>query len=218
MQISQTEIEYLCESASAYFKEPVRSSDIVWSYSGVRPLYDDGASTAQEATRDYILVGEGDEAEGLLINIFGGKITTYRKLAEAVLQKIEHRLGKRDDPWTADSTLPGGGFPPMEFDARVKAFNRRHPFLGPDHAKRLMRLYGTRAEHIIGKADSIEMLGICFGDDLYAVEVDYLIGHEWAKTADDIVWRRTKCGLKLDSRQVNTLTDYLRTRACQAAA
>ncbi len=218
VQISQAETDYLCESASAYFSKPVKPSDVVWSYSGVRPLYDDGASAAQEATRDYVLVGEGEDTEGLLINIFGGKITTYRKLAEAVLHKIEHRLGKRSKPWTAGSTLPGGDFPPMEFDARVDALMKRHPFLDADHARRLMRLYGTRAETILGKAKSIEKMGLCFGGDLYAAEVDYLIAHEWAKTADDIIWRRTKCGLKLDAGQVHVLADYMNSRAKEAAA
>ncbi|MCP4315964.1 MAG: glycerol-3-phosphate dehydrogenase [Hyphomicrobiales bacterium] len=207
--ITEKEIGYLCDAASEYFTEPVKRDDVVWTYSGVRPLYDDGASAAQEATRDYVLVGEGDENEGLLINIFGGKITTYRRLSEAVLEKVEGRLGKRDDSWTGQSHLPGGDFGATEFDSQLAKLKGDYPFLSDEHAFRLVRLYGTIAFEILGTARDYEGLGRCFGGDLYAAEVDYLVAHEWAKTADDILWRRTKRGLTLSEAQVVDLASYL---------
>ncbi|MDA4846547.1 glycerol-3-phosphate dehydrogenase [Hoeflea poritis] len=210
-EISDDEISYLCSAASEYFAEPVTRDDVVWTYSGVRPLYDDGASAAQEATRDYVLVEEGGADEGLLINIFGGKITTYRRLAEAVIEKVERRLGKRKAGWTANSSLPGGDFAANDFQRLLSGLKERFRFLTDTHAHRLMRLYGTRAEAILGSAGRYEDLGTCFGSDLYAAEVDYLVENEWAVTAEDILWRRTKRGLHMSEEQISELSAYLRT-------
>ncbi|WP_136656253.1 glycerol-3-phosphate dehydrogenase [Nitratireductor sp. XY-223] len=210
-EISEEEIAYLCEASSEYFAEPVTRDDVVWTYSGVRPLYDDGASAAQEATRDYVLVEEGAPDQGLLINIFGGKITTYRRLAEAVLEKVERRLGKRKPGWTAEARLPGGDFGVREFDRLLTDLKERFGFLADGHAYRLARLYGTRAAAILGDAGSLEDLGTCFGSDLYAAEVDYLVENEWAVMADDIVWRRTKRGLQMSEEQISALSAYLDT-------
>ncbi|MEX3010152.1 glycerol-3-phosphate dehydrogenase [Hoeflea sp. TYP-13] len=209
--ITEDEIGYLCDAASEYFAEPVARDDVVWTYSGVRPLYDDGASAAQEATRDYVLVGEGTEKEGLLINIFGGKITTYRRLSEAVVEKVEDRLGKRGAAWTANSPLPGGDFAATEFDELLVRLKDRYPFLAGEHAYRLLRLYGTNADKILRSARENSELGKCFGSDLYAAEVDYLVENEWAVTADDILWRRTKRGLHLSKSQAADLAAYLDT-------
>ena len=210
-EISDNEIGYLCSAASEYFAEPVTRDDVVWTYSGVRPLYDDGASAAQEATRDYVLVEEGGADEGLLINIFGGKITTYRRLAEAVIEKVERRLGRRKAQWTADSSLPGGDFAANDFGRLFSGLKDRFGFLTDDHVHRLARLYGTRAGTILGAAGRTEDLGTCFGSDLYAAEVDYLVENEWAVTAEDILWRRTKRGLQLSEEQISALSAYLRT-------
>jgi glycerol-3-phosphate dehydrogenase len=208
-EISESEIDYLCTAASEYFTEPVRRGDIVWTYSAVRPLFDDGASKAQEATRDYVLKGEGGEGHAPLINVFGGKITTYRRLSEAMLDKIESFLGKRGGPWTANAPLPGGDFPATEFDEQVAALRRSYPFLEPRLARRLARLYGTLARTILGNAASLADLGRCFGADLYEAEVRYLAEKEWALTAADVLWRRTKRGLHLTGQEAEALDAFL---------
>ncbi|MCV0395552.1 MAG: glycerol-3-phosphate dehydrogenase [Rhizobiaceae bacterium] len=210
VEISDDETDYLCEAASEYFAEPVRRDDIVWTYSGVRPLYDDGASKAQEATRDYVLVSDGSAGTAPLLNIFGGKITTYRRLAEAMLERIEGHLGKKGPPWTRDAPLPGGDFAADGYDGEVASLRRDYPFLAEDHAARLVRLYGTDAGSVLGAAVSVTDLGRHFGADLYEVEVRWLIEREWARTADDVLWRRTKRGLKLRPEEAAKLEDYMR--------
>jgi len=219
VRISEGEIDYLCSAASEYFTQPVRRSDIVWTYSGVRPLYDDGASKAQEATRDYVLKIEGSDREAPIVNIFGGKITTYRRLAESMLEKIESRLGKRGAAWTAGAALPGGDFPVTGFDAQTAALKTEYPFLDLAHARRLTRLYGTRARTLLGLARSISDLGQNFGADLYEAEVRYLMAHEWAVTAEDVLWRRTKRGLRLGKDQAAALETFMNAaRGGRAAA
>ncbi|WP_339763873.1 glycerol-3-phosphate dehydrogenase [uncultured Hoeflea sp.] len=206
--ITDAEIDYLCAAASEYFAKPVERGSIVWTYSGVRPLYDDGASEAQEATRDYVL--KPDPSEGApLINIFGGKITTARKLAESMLELIEARLGKKSAPWTHRAALPGGDFPAGGFDEQVTRLQSSYPFLDPDQARRYVRQYGTCAWTLLGDAKSREDLGQDFGYGLYALEVDYLIAHEWAMEAADVLWRRTKRGLRLEETQVAALESYM---------
>jgi glycerol-3-phosphate dehydrogenase len=212
VEITEEEIDYLCAGASEYFKEPVRRADIVWSYSGVRPLYDDGASKAQEATRDYVLRADGAPGEPQMINIFGGKITTYRKLAESMLEKIEAALGARGKPWTAGATLPGGDFPKEGFDQFLRELRQKYPFLGEAQARRLARLYGTRALKILGEAKSQDDLGADFGAGLTEAEVRYLMQEEWATEAEDVLWRRTKLGLKLDVRGVEALEAFMKSQ------
>ncbi len=207
--ISEGEIDYLCAAASEYFADPVTRADIVWTYSAVRPLYDDGASKAQEATRDYVLKAEGGEGAAPLINAFGGKITTYRRLAESMLEKIEGFLGKRGDPWTAKGALPGGDFPATGYEAEVTKLKSSYPFLETRMARRLVRLYGTRARMLLGLAKSTADLGQDFGAHLYEAEVRYLVDHEWARTAEDILWRRTKRGLHFDREQTAKLEAFL---------
>lgn len=212
VEISDAEIDYLCAGASEYFKEPVTRADLVWTYSGVRPLYDDGASKAQEATRDYVLKADGAPGEPQLLNIFGGKITTYRRLAEHMLEKIEAVLGARGKPWTASSTLPGGDFDRNGFDGLLAKIRRQYPFLAEAHAKRLVRLYGTKAETILGKATSMADLGTLFGADLTEAEVRYLMVAEWAVEPEDVLWRRTKLGLKVDAAGVEALGVFMSKR------
>ena len=208
--ISDAEIDYLCDAASEYFSQPVKRDDIVWTYSAVRPLYDDGASKAQEATRDYVLKAEHPEGSAPIVNIFGGKITTYRRLSEAMLEKIEDLLGKKGKPWTANAALPGGDFPAKGFDAEVKKLKDVYPFLDFSHARRLTRLYGTRAKTILGLAKSSADLGRNFGADLYEAEIRYLAENEWAVTAEDVLWRRTKRGLRLSKEQAAELDKFMR--------
>jgi len=210
VKISDTEIDYLCAAASEYFAHPVKRSDIVWTYSAVRPLYDDGASKAQEATRDYVLKGEGGEGQAPIVNAFGGKITTYRRLSESMLDKIEGFLGKRGKPWTSDAPLPGGDFPATGFDAQVTKLKSGYPFLDQRLARRLTRLYGTRAQTLLGLAKSNADLGRNFGADLHEAEVRYLVEHEWAVTAEDVLWRRTKRGLHFNREQTAALDEFMR--------
>ncbi|MCG5480199.1 glycerol-3-phosphate dehydrogenase [Sinorhizobium alkalisoli] len=215
--ISDAEMDYLCKAASEYFADPVTRDDIVWSYSAVRPLYDDGASKAQEATRDYVLRLEGKNGEAPLLNVFGGKLTTYRRLAESALDKIGEAVGVKGGKWTASSRLPGGDFPPTAYEAEVDKLKARYPFLAASHARRLVRLYGTLAARLLGKAAGSADLGKHFGGDLYAVEVDWLIQQEWARRAEDVLWRRTKLGLQLSRTEAAELEDYMRG-AVNAAA
>lgn len=207
--ISDSETDYLCAAASEYFREPVTRDDIVWSYSGVRPLFDDGASKAQEATRDYVLKVDGGNGAAPAINIFGGKITTYRRLAESVMGKIEGLIGAKGARWTADSTLPGGDFAVDRFDDEVAALRKAYPFLEPGHARRLMRLYGTSARILLGNAASLGELGRHFGADLYQAEIDYLVEREWARTGEDVLWRRTKHGLRLSASEAEAVNEYI---------
>ena len=209
-KISDAETTYLCEAASEYFAVPVKREDIVWTYSGVRPLYDDGASKAQEATRDYVLKAEHADGQAPVINIFGGKITTYRRLAEHMLEKIEHFLGRKGKSWTSDAPLPGGEFFATGYDAQVQKLKAEYPFLDLRLARRLTRLYGTRAKTLLGLAKSQADLGRKFGPDLYEAEVRYLIDHEWAITAEDILWRRTKRGLTVSSEEAAALDEYIK--------
>ena len=208
VEISEEEKLYICESASSYLKKEITTKDIIWSFSGVRPLYDDGASKAQEATRDYVVKAKEYESS-LMINIFGGKITTYRRLSEKILNHIEAFLGKRGESWTNKSFLPGGD---IEVDGQLALKNKLHanyPFFSEDTIKRLVRSYGTITLDIFGDADSLESLGEDFGSSLYEKEVIYLIEKEWARTADDILFRRSKLGLSLSKNEINQLDKFL---------
>lgn len=205
------EIAYLCEAVRPYFRKPVRPEDVVWAFSGVRPLYDDGASAAQEATRDYVLVR--DPASGpALLSVFGGKITTYRRLAEEVLEKLEGALPARSGMspgWTGKVALPGGDLGGMDLPAYAADFARRHPFLAPDQALRLARAYGSLADTILGDARATADLGHDYGAGLSARELDWLVRREWATRAEDVLWRRSKLGLVMNEAQRAALSDVL---------
>ena len=212
VNITTEETAYLCSAASEYFEKPLNVDDVIWSYSGVRPLYDDGATEAQEATRDYVLRVDKEGEELSLINIFGGKITTYRKLSESMLTKIEGLIGAKGDAWTAGSYLPGGNFKVSEFDELVHKLKNEYNFLETSLAERFIRSYGTNAwvlmDGVLKKAD----MGQEFGCSLYECEVNYLIEHEWAECADDIVWRRTKLGIKLSKEEKSILEKWISAR------
>jgi glycerol-3-phosphate dehydrogenase len=209
VRISAGEIDYLCAAASEYFARPVRSEDVVWSYSGVRPLFADGARKAQETTRDYTLKTFGGGNEAPIINVIGGKLTTYRKLAESALDRIAGFIGAKGRSWTGSVPLPGGNFSPQGYPDVVAALKRDYPFLDIAYARRLVRLYGTLAVKILGPAKSYSDLGRHFGDDLYEAEVIYLIDKEWARTADDLLWRRTKRGLHASVIDVGALEVFM---------
>ena len=195
--------------ASKYFSEPVSKSDVVWTYSGVRPLYDDGASKAQEATRDYVIREDGDESDAMLLNVFGGKITTFRVLAEEILKIVENALGARQPSWTADAALPGGDFDPRNFNQLADEYASQRPLVDRKLITRLVRLYGTRAQIILGDAQQTTDLGNSFGNGLHEAEVVYLMRHEWARTAQDILFRRTKLGIAYNAEQTQALQAFM---------
>src|SRR6201999_1122653 len=204
------EIEYLCASVSEYLAKPVKPEDVVWTYAGVRPLYDDGASEAKAATREYVL--ELDTPGGVpLLSIYGGKITTHRRLAEEALEKLASYLRgtKAREGWTAKAPLPGGDMDVSAIAALAAELVRDYPFLTPAHANRLAHAYGTRASKLLGNAKSLSDLGQSFGATLTESEVRYLMSSEWACTAEDIVWRRSKLGLRLSPAQIAAVDDWI---------
>jgi len=205
---SQAEVDYLLALANEYFKNPVTQADMVWTYAGVRPLFDNGASKASEATRDYV-VSLQQQLGAPLVNIFGGKITTYRKLAEATLAKLETQFPHMGPPWTQRAPLPGGDFLLQDKAQLAQELQQQYPFLSPTWAQRLINTYGTNACNILGTAGCSADLGLDFGHTLSQAEVQWLLQHEFAKTVDDIVWRRTKLGLALSQTQVDVLSQWL---------
>ena len=203
------ETAYLCESMNRHFERPIGPRDVVWSYSGVRALCDDGASDAAAVTRDYELALEQTADGAPVLSVVGGKITTYRALAEAALAMLRPLIGGSATPWTATAALPGGDVPHgsvAEFTAEAA---RRWPFLAPEHLRRLAYAYGTRMERVLQGARTAADLGEPLGADLTAAEVEYLKEQEWAATADDILWRRTKLGLRLQPVDAERLGRYL---------
>ena len=214
-ECTDAERDYLLNFASEYFTKPVTQDDVVWTYSGVRPLYDDGASSATAATRDYVLKINQD-AGAPLLNVFGGKITTYRKLAEHALEKIGAHFDISDD-WTAGVPLPGGDFAVDGFDDQVAILRARYGFLNPACAQRLTRFYGTDAAELLGDATSVKDMGQMFGDTLSALEVKWLMTREYAQTAEDVVWRRSKLGLKMSQDEIAALDQFMAAQAVRAA-
>jgi len=205
VRASPAEIEYLCHSASAYLRKPVTPDMVVWTYSGVRPLVDDGSSAAQEATRDYVLKLDAPADGPALLSVFGGKITTYRRLAESALAQLQPHLpvvSGQAAGWTARAALPGGDFPMNGFDAQVAAALARYPFVAPSTLRRLVRAYGTDVHELLGDATCSANLGAVFGADLTEAELRYLVRWEWARSAEDVVWRRSKLGLRLSTDQI----------------
>ena len=190
---SADEISYLCNVANAHFRQRLSPTDVIWSFAGVRSLYDDGSKRAQDVSRDYVL--SLDERGAPLLTVYGGKITTYRRLAEQAIDRIAH-IVKAGPAWTKGSHLPGGDFSCDKLAALVAHTRKSRPFLNEEHALRLVRAYGTRVERVLGPARSFEDLGPCIGVDLTAAELRYLVEQEWAQTADDVLWRRTKLGLR----------------------
>ena len=207
--ISEEEKMYLCDSINSYFKKQVALDDIVWTYSAVRPLMDEGEGKAQTASRDYQIDVEVGSDQTALVNVYGGKITTYRKLAEDVLSNVGKYLPNLGKPWTANSPLPGGDFPVESAHILLEKLSNDFAFLKESHARRLIRQYGTYAWRILKASTTYDDLGVCFGSDLYESEVNYLIEFEWATSAEDILWRRTKLGLQLTSNQALSLDEYL---------
>ena len=205
------EQRYLLDFANGYFNRQLTQADVVWTYSGVRPLYDDGAKSAASATRDYTLKIE-TQGGAPILNIFGGKITTYRKLAEDALDKIAPIFPDLAPHWTAGVPLPGGDFAVAEVGAKIAKLERDYPFLSPIWARRLIRGYGTNAWAVLGDAKTADDLGLDFGATLSEAEVLWLIGHEFARKAEDVLWRRSKLGLRLNTDEAKVLSKWMETK------
>lgn len=205
---SGEEMEYLCGIVNEYFRSPIAAADVVWAFAGVRSLYDDGARKPQDIGRDYVLTLDERRGEAPLLTIYGGKITTYRRLAEATLARLAHFF-PRTRPWTAHSPLPGGDFVYDGIETLIERTQRSWRFLTADHARRLVHAYGTRVERVLAKATSLDDLGQRFGADLTAAEVRYLMTKEYAQTADDVLWRRSKLGLRLSDVQRAALDRFM---------
>ena len=204
------ERDYLLVAANRFFDRQLRVDDIVWTYSGVRPLFNDNASDATAATRDYVLKIDDQDASAPLLSVFGGKITTYRKLAEEALKKLSPYYPHMGKAWTATAPLPGGDFPVDGVSDLQASLQETYGFLSADWAMRLVRAYGRDAFLVYGDAKVIDDLGQGFGATLYAREVDWLVTREWAHTSSDVIWRRSKLGLLLDAEEVAKLEEYLR--------
>jgi glycerol-3-phosphate dehydrogenase len=202
-RISAEETQYLCDSVNHYFTRTVSPGDVVWSYAGVRPLFDDAAKNASAVTRDYVLDIDQPEGSAPVLSVFGGKITTFRVLAEHALKKLVPAIAGAPaawrSSWTCRAPLPGGDIKDAHFDSLLQALRVRAPFLGEAQAQRLARAYGTRVWTILGNASSLDDLGTSFGAGLTQAELDYLIDQEWAETTDDVLWRRSKLGLHMSA-------------------
>jgi glycerol-3-phosphate dehydrogenase len=205
---SAGETAYLCGVVNDYFRKQIKPSDVVWSFAGVRSLYDDGANEAKDATRDYVLDLDDPLLGAPLLTVYGGKITTYRRLAEAAMEELRHFVKVRRN-WTAKSSLPGGNIAHDRVDDLVAQARRRWPFLTEGHARRLVRAYGTRIEQVLGNAPDLAALGPRFGGDLTGAEVLYLMTNEWAQTEDDVLWRRSKLGLRHTPAEREALARFM---------
>ena len=208
-QASDAEIAYLCEGASLYFRQPVTPAEVVWSFSGVRPLIEDGSGRPEAATRGYRIDLDLDEGAPLL-TIYGGKITSYRHVAEEAVDALaRHVPALSGKHWTARAALPGGDFPVTGAAALVAEYRLAHPFLSAATAQRIARAYGTEARRWLGEADSWGALGGEIAHELSVAEVRWMVEQEWARTADDILWRRSKLGLVFGAQDTARLTEVL---------
>jgi len=222
-EITEDEITYLLELANTYLEKRLVRSDVVWTYSGVRPLYDDGTSDPSAITRDYVfkvdaLGGAPGPGCAPVLSIFGGKITTYRKLAESALALLAPYLPAMKAEWTRTAALPGGDLPGGDRNAWYATLCARYPALPADLLRGLARRYGARAVTVLGDRTTMGDLGRDFGGGLTAREIDFVMDEEWALTADDVLWRRTKCGLPMSRAQRNAVADYCAGRALATKA
>jgi glycerol-3-phosphate dehydrogenase len=215
--ITPEETAYLCQSANRFLKRAISPADVVWSYSGVRPLYDDASGNPSAMTRDYVFDIEAGEGRPPALSVFGGKITTYRRLAEHAMEKLKPFLPGLPGPWTARAPLPGGDMPGGDFDRFLAELSRGRPWLPAELARRLARAYGTRVEHFIDGAASLADLGQDLGAGLTEREAAYLVENEWAGSAEDILWRRSKLGLHGGADLATRLAAWLSARAGMGA-
>ncbi|WP_375749797.1 glycerol-3-phosphate dehydrogenase [Vibrio sp. HN007] len=207
VEIDKDEIEYLCDIVNQHFVEKVSPEDVVSTWSGVRPLCEDESSDAQAVTRDYTIELEDELDDAPLLSIFGGKLTTYRKLGQAAVDKLAPYFPQMSAPWTKEATLPGGDFSSRE--NLIAALTSQYPWVDQQTIKRWVKAYGTLSDAFLSGTNSLEDLGEHFGHGLYQSEVDYLVSSEWAMTTEDILWRRSKLGLEFSPEQEERLAGYL---------
>jgi glycerol-3-phosphate dehydrogenase len=200
VSVTPDETKYLCDAVNGFFRQPIGPADVVQAFAGVRALFDDGARLARDTTREYVLTLDRGGGQAPLLTVYGGKITTYRRLAEAALAKLSG-IFPESPPWTADRPLPGGDFAAGRDADVVNEIRKRWPFLVEAHARRLVEAYGTRARQVLDDVARPADLGPRFGADLTGAEIRYLMRHEWAETAEDVLWRRSKLGLLLIKEQ-----------------
>jgi glycerol-3-phosphate dehydrogenase len=210
VDITAKETDYLIEAVNRFLAKPISKADVVWTFAGVRPLYDDGKSDPSSITRDYVLELDDEGGKAPVLSLFGGKITTYRCLAETALAKLAPYLPPMGPSWTKDAHLPGGDMPNF-YAFRDEMFDR-HKGFPRDMLEGLVRRHGTRANAILADARKPEDLGRNFGAGLTEREIESLVADEWAETADDVLWRRTKCGLHMDAAQRAAVDAYLASR------
>ena len=209
IEISHGETDYLCTVASRYLNVSVHPDQVLWSYAGIRPLYDDGSANPSELTRDYVLELSDAGGQAPMLSVFGGKITTYRRLAEHAMEKLRPCFPGLQPAWTSRLSLPGGDLAAPDFLSFVDKLHQSRPGFPVDFLKGLARRHGSYTHAILAGHQSMEGLGRHFGAGLTAAEVDYLMTHEWAREADDILWRRTKCGLHMSATQRAALASYV---------
>jgi glycerol-3-phosphate dehydrogenase len=207
--IEPGEARYLCDAVNRYFARALHPGQAVWSFAGVRPLYDDRAAAASRVSRDWVLELEADKGRAPLLAVIGGKLTAHRQVAEQALERLAPFLGPLGPPWTHDAPLPGGDIPGGDVAAYLSALRVGHPWLPEELARRWVDAYGTRARLLLAEARTQEALGRHFGAGLYQREVEYLIREEWARTAEDLLWRRTKLGLEFTQEQTHALEQWL---------
>ena len=208
-RITRAEIVYLCDAVSRYFRHALNPDRVLWTFAGVRPLYDDAKSDLSAVTRDYAFDLDHAAGEAPLLSIFGGKVTTFRKLAEHALEKLQPVLGFAGRPWTATAPLPGGDLPHGDFEEFVRRLRMAAPWLPADLARRYARAYGSRVEKLLAGARALGDLGEHLGSGLYEAELEYLRRHEWAVTPTDILWRRSKLGLHVGAETIARLEAWL---------
>lgn len=216
-RISAEEADYLCRVVGEYLRTAVTPSQVVWDYAGVRPLYDDGGVSASTVTRDYVFDLDAPHDAAPVLSVFGGKLTTYRRLAEHALGELLPRLRVPETSWTRGATLPGGDIPDMDLEAFSVTQTRRFAFAPPRTIRRMCRAYGTRIERILGQARRSADLGEEIAPGLFEAELDYLRAREWARSADDVLWRRSKLGLTLDAAARQRVSQWL-ARALEGRA
>ena len=210
--ISPAEVEYLCRAANRYLTDPVKPGDAVWSMSGVRALYDDGSSNPSKVSRDYVLQLEHADNGAPMLSVFGGKLTTYRRLSEEAIARLAPAFASLGPSWTAQAALPGGDLGGRSLARWCEHLKRRYPGVPADWVAAIARRHGACAEIVLGDARGAEDLGTHFGATLSARELDYLVRHEWAREADDVLWRRTKAGLHMSEAQREAVRQALAQR------
>ncbi|MCF6293616.1 MAG: hypothetical protein L3J04_09505, partial [Robiginitomaculum sp.] len=211
-RISDEEMAYLCGAFNAVFENTIAPSDVIFTYSGVRALVDDGYKSARNVTRDYKIYHH-KRYDPPFLSVFGGKLTTHRSLAEAVVDRLMRLSGRMTEGWTAKVHLAGGDLGGVDFKAYLSKQALRYPFLPKGLLYRYARAYGSRMDNFLHHTKKISDMGVHHGDDVFQVEIDYLLNHEWAQTTEDIIWRRSKLGLHISNQTLGSIEALLQSRS-----